>query len=91
MSRRLRRNYGWLFLILLLAWVLKISSAKLQLGAGRSEFAYSFRESLGNAALGPLPGWLVLVAVVGFYGLLLHASIRPYKGAGELAYGDVHV
>ena len=91
MSRRLRRNYGWLFLILLLAWVLKISSAKLQLGAGQSEFAYSFRESLSNAALGPLPGWLVLVAVVGFYGLLLYAIIRPYKGAGELAYGDVHV
>ena len=91
MSRRLRRNYGWLFLILLLAWMLKISSAKLQLGAGQSEFAYSFRESLSNAALGPLPGWLVLAAVVGFYGLLLYAITRPYQGAGELAYGDVHV
>ena len=91
------RTFGWPeaiprgFLILLLAWVLKISSAKLQLGAGQGEFAYSFRESLSNAALGPLPGWLVLVAVVAFYGLLLYAISRPSKGAGELAYGDVHV
>lgn len=91
MARRLRRNYGWLFVILLLAWVLKISSAKLQLGAGQSEFAYSFRDSLNNATLGPSPGWLVLVAVVCFYGVLLYAVIRPYQGAGELAYGDVHV
>ena len=43
------------------------------------------------ATSGPLKGWLVLVAVVGFYGLLLYAIIRPYEGAGELAYGDVHV
>jgi len=33
-SRRLRRNYCWLFLILLLAWLLKISSAELQPGVG---------------------------------------------------------
>src|ERR1700736_6629770 len=30
MSRRLRRNYCWMLLILLLAWLLKTTSAKLQ-------------------------------------------------------------
>ena len=91
MSRRLRRNYAWMFLILLLAWVLKISSSKLQPGAGRSEFVYSLGDSLENAVLGPLPGWLVLSALAGFYGFILYATFRTYQGAGELAYGDVHV
>jgi len=30
MSTRLRRNYIWMFLILLLAWLLKVTSSKLQ-------------------------------------------------------------
>src|SRR3954471_3910198 len=32
MSRRLRRNYFWMFLVLLAAWGLKISSARLLMG-----------------------------------------------------------
>ncbi len=34
-SRRLRRNYIWMFLILLLAWVLKISTPGLQAEGAR--------------------------------------------------------
>jgi uncharacterized membrane protein len=91
MSRRLRRNYCWMFLILLLAWLIKITSGKLQPGAGNAEFAFSFTDSLHNAALGPLPGWLVLALVAAFYGWMLYASLRRYVGAGELAHGNVHV
>lgn len=91
MSRRLRRNYGWMFLILLLAWSVKITSAKLQPAAGVSEFAFSFGGVLENAALGPLPGWLVLAIVAAFYGWILHAILRRYEHAGELAHGEVHV
>jgi uncharacterized membrane protein len=91
MSRRLRRNYCWMFLILLLAWLIKITSGKLQPGAGNAEFAFSFADCLHNAALGPLPGWLVLAAVATFYGWVLYASLRRYVGTGELAHGDVHV
>ncbi len=91
MSRRLRRNYCWMFLILLLAWLIKITSGKLQPGAGNAEFAFSFADSLHNAALGPLPGWLVLAVVMAFYGWVLYAALQRYVDAGELAHGDVHV
>src|SRR3954452_2286189 len=87
MSRRLRRNYGWMFMILLLAWFIKITSAKLQPVAGVSEFAFSFAGALDNAALGPLPGWLVVLVVMIFYCWLLVAALRRYERGGELAHG----
>lgn len=91
MSRRLRRNYVWMFLIMLLAWVLKISSPKLQdLGAQR-DVVTSLREIVGNAALGPLPGWFILLAVALFYGWIAYAALRPAGKTGELSYGNVHV
>lgn len=91
MSRRLRRNYGWLFLILLLAWVLKITSGKLQPGAGVGEFAFSLGDTLGNAALGPLPGWFLIGTVAAFYGWIVYSVTRKYPRRGELAFGNVHV
>ncbi|MBV9567073.1 MAG: DUF2270 domain-containing protein [Hyphomicrobiales bacterium] len=91
MSRRLRRNYCWLFVILLLAWLLKITSAKLQPGAGQDELGFSLTDWIGNAAIGPLPGWVVMPAVVGFYAWLAFAAFRHYEDGGELAYGNVHV
>ncbi len=91
MSRRLRRNYCWLFVILLLAWLLKITSAKLQPGAGQDELGFSLPDWLGNAAIGPLPGWLVIVGVAAFYGWLAYVVFRHYDDEGELAYGNVHV
>jgi uncharacterized membrane protein len=91
MSRRLRRNYCWLFLILLLAWLLKISSAKLQPGAGQEELGFSPADWFGTAAIGPLPGWFVVGAVSALYIWVAYATLRTYEEAGELAYGDVHV
>ena len=90
-ARRLRRNYCWMFVILLLAWSIKITSAKLQPGAGDIEFAFSFHEVVKNAALGPLPGGVVVTVVAAFYGWLLYATFRPYKKHGEHAHGEVHV
>jgi uncharacterized membrane protein len=91
MSRRLRRNYCWLFLILLSAWLLKITSAKLQPGAGQDELGFSLTDWFGNAAIGPLPGWLVVGVVAIFYAWLAYTTLRHYGETGELAYGDVHV
>ncbi len=91
MSRRLRRNYCWLFLILLLAWLLKITSAKLQPGAGQDELGFSLPDWFGNAAVGPLPGWFVVAAVAVFYAWLAYVTFRHYDDGGELAYGNVHV
>lgn len=91
MSRRLRRNYGWMFLILLLAWVVKITSGKLQPGAGTEELAFPLHGTIANAALGPLPGWLVLSSVAVFFGWLAFVALRHRERGGELAYGTVHV
>jgi uncharacterized membrane protein len=91
-SRRLRRNYIWMFLILLVAWLLKISSPKLMTGGPEpGRFAESLSEWTNSAAIGPLPGWMVLVAVAAFYCSIFYAALRRYAGEGELAIGDVHV
>ena len=91
MSRRLRRNYFWMFFVLLVAWLLKTMSAKLQASGRDAEFVNSFSEWLGNAALGPVPGWTVVMLVAAFYIWVTYATFRHSRAGGELAYGDVHV
>ncbi|WP_336485811.1 DUF2270 domain-containing protein [Methylobacterium nigriterrae] len=90
-SRRLRRNYCWMFMILLLAWVLKITSAKLQPGSGGAEFVHGPADILSNAALGPLPGALVLGCVAAFYLWILAATLRSYRRDRAGEDGPVHV
>ena len=90
-SRRLRRNYCWMFAILLLAWTIKITSSKLQKDGVQFEFVQSFQEMLANAALGPLPGGLVISVIALFYAWIAFATLRSWAGSGELAHGDVHV
>jgi uncharacterized membrane protein len=90
-GRRLRRNYFWMFLMLLLAWLLKITSAKLQPGAGQDEMGFSFFDWVGNAAIGPIPGWIVIAGVALFYGWLLFMVLRTYEGEVELTHGQAHV
>ncbi len=75
MSRRLKRNYIWMFLILLLAWVLKISTPRLQDGAAVHDVAESLHEIVLNAEFGPLPGWLVMIAVFAFYCWLAYLAL----------------
>jgi uncharacterized membrane protein len=90
-ARRLRRNYFYMFLILLLAWVLKISTPNLQ-GAGiKRTFVNSVIEAMGNANLGPLPGVVVVAFVAVFYALLIFIAYFTPDEEGELAFGDVHV
>jgi len=89
MARRLRRNYSWLFLILLLAWILKTTTSVLQ--PGSSQIIHSAGELLNNAALGYIPGWLVLICILSFYGWLLYIMLKHRETTGELAYGEVHV
>jgi uncharacterized membrane protein len=91
MSKRLRRNYIWLFLILLLAWLLKITSSKMQQGGAQFDFVQSFGEIIRNAGLGPASGWVVIAMVAIFYLWLAYATLRTYEERGELAHGRVHV
>jgi uncharacterized membrane protein len=62
-TRRLRRNYIWMFGILLLAWALKITSPKLQEDGTAIDTPRPLASIVANAALGPIPGWLVVVFV----------------------------
>jgi uncharacterized membrane protein len=90
-SRRLRRNYIWMFLILLIAWLLKISTPKLMPDGTPGHFANSISEWTGGAAIGPVSGWMVVLGVAAFYCWTVYAALRRYAGGGELAIGEVHV
>ncbi|MBW9062176.1 DUF2270 domain-containing protein [Rhizobium herbae] len=89
--RRLRRNYCWMYLILLLAWALKISSPVLQPDGSEARHVRSLAGLAANAALGPVSGWLVLGLVVLFYAAMTYAALAREPGEGELAHGEVHV
>ncbi len=90
-ARRLRRNYIHMYLILLLAWLLKISTPSLQDEETKAGLVHSISEAVGNAALGAVPGWLIVSVVAVFYLALLVIAFGPSGREGELAYGDVHV
>ena len=90
--RRLRRNYCWMYLILLLAWALKISSSTMQTQAGSGkDIALAFEHVVANAALGPVPGAVVLVCVALFYAAIAYGSLKVDMSDSELAHGSVHV
>lgn len=89
-ARRLRRNYIYMFFILLLAWMLKITTPTLQPESTHSNFTQSVSEILTNAALGPLPGWFVVPTVAILYVGLIVAAFSNADD-GEFANDDVHV
>lgn len=86
LRRRLRRNYIWMFLILLCAWLVKIASPDLQPASHLSP-AHLFETILAHATIGPLPGWLVLILIAGFYAALCAACLRGKDRGGD----EVHV
>lgn len=90
MARRLRRNYIWLFLILLLAWLLKTTTSVLQ-APGTSQIVHSTGELFRNASIGYVPGSFVLILILTFYGWLFYVMFKHREASGELAYGEVHV
>jgi len=90
-ARRLRRNYIFMFMILLFAWVLKISTPSLQSGSAPGGLVHSASEAVNNAAFGLLPGWLVVTAVAAFNIALLVLAFGSGRVEGDVAEGDVHV
>jgi uncharacterized membrane protein len=90
MSRRLRRNYGWMYLILLLAWALKTLSPRLQPEGVAVSWRTPLENFLATASLGPLSAWVVLVSVALFYGCLGYMALQPDQGEDQEA-GEVHV
>jgi uncharacterized membrane protein len=91
-ARRLRRNYVHMFAILLFAWVLKISTPSLQDdAAGSGGFVRTAAEAVANAALGPLPGWLIVAAVAAFNIALFVVAFTLGRADGDVTEGNVHV
>jgi len=89
--RRIRRNYCWMYLILLIAWGLKISTPKLLPGEVQADVVFTWQEAVRNAAFGPLPGWSIIALVATLYSFLAYASLHHASDEGELAHGEVHV
>src|SRR5215831_7463466 len=76
LARRLRRNYIWLFLILLMAWVLKATQAGGPTESGQPRLVPSWSSLSRNAALGHLPGWGVIVGLLVFYGWMTYIMVK---------------
>jgi uncharacterized membrane protein len=89
LSRRLRRTYGWMYLILLAAWLLKTTSVHPD--STRPAQVTSFDLWLKNASVGPMPGVVVVAGVAAFYGWLVYIAVRHSKPESALLHGDVHV
>ncbi|THD63424.1 MAG: DUF2270 domain-containing protein [Bradyrhizobium sp.] len=89
-SRRLRRTYCWIFLILLAAWLLKTLMV-LQFETSQHRVVASFEAWLAELAIGPLNGGFTLLGVTTFYTWIAYATLSNRQIAGELSIGDVHV
>lgn len=89
--RRVRRNYVWMYVILLMAWLLKISTPKLLPNDTEADVVFSWSEAVNNAALGPLPGWSVIALVALLYAAVIFSALHREPDEGEFAHGEVHV
>ncbi len=67
LGRRLRRNYFWIFVVLAVAWILK--------GVINPATTTSLAEFVARAAIGPVPGQVVILFGVAFFGLLALTGI----------------
>lgn len=63
LGRRYRRNYAPIFLILAISWIIKILI--------HPSPAINWEMFLGRAAIGPIPGWFVILVGVIFNSLLM--------------------
>ena len=90
MTRRLRRNYAWMYLILLLAWFLKISSPLLQPEGVHVGWREPLANMLTSAAAGPVPGWAVAAAVAVLY-TCLGWMVFKSDNVHDSTEGEVHV
>jgi uncharacterized membrane protein len=70
-GRRLRRNYGWLFAIQLVAYLGKLLIHPVPIVA--------LDDLWTRASIGPLPGPLVLLAGLGFHATWLSLAVVTYR------------
>ncbi len=83
-ARRMQRNYLWIFLLILLAWLFKV------LLQGTTQVA-SWRAAYDAFAWGMVPAWVVLATMGLFYLyiiVLLLANMRVREATGEIRRKD---
>ena len=76
---RLRRNYVWIYVMLLITWHVKVTMHPTTIT--------SLGEIFSRAALGPVPGWLMLLFGVVFNGTLIGIAVltlRLHSASGEI-------
>jgi len=88
MARRLQRNYGWIFVVVLLAWLVKTTSSSTD---GHPRLVHSLHEFLQNAAIAGIPGAAVVAGICLLYSWLVFVMIRYHLGDEDLGPGQVHV
>jgi uncharacterized membrane protein len=88
MSRRLQRNYGWIFLVVLLAWLVKTTSA---IADGHTRLIHTMNEFFENTAIAGIPGIAVALGVAVLYAWLIFIMLRFDIDEDELGPGQVHV
>ncbi len=83
MANRLRRNYGWIFLVLFTAWWLKVTTLVLDARTGAAQFVPTLGALVRHASISYVPGELVIVWVVAFAGSLLYLLAAHGEPPGE--------
>ena len=68
---RLRRNFLWIYLAILLAWL-----SKLDVAGWADVRQLTF---IDQAAVGSVPGWAVCVAVAGLYGWIIYVAVTAKR------------
>lgn len=66
-GRRLRRNYQWIYAVLLGSWIVVLMSHPTS--------TTSLPEILARASIGPFPGLLVIAGMLVFYGFLVGLGV----------------
>ena len=69
-GRRLRRNYQWIYAILLASWLVVLVAYPTP--------ATSLSEVVTRGAIGPVPGVLVFTGIAIFYGALITLGVYSY-------------
>ncbi len=78
-GRRLRRNYSWIFVVLVVSWMIKIMVHPVP--------STSPRDWLARAAIGPISGWVVLAVGVLFNAVLVALALGSSTRIGPWARG----
>jgi uncharacterized membrane protein len=88
MSRRLQRNYCWIFLVVLAAWLVKTTSA---VADGQTRLVHTLHEFMKNAAIAGIPGSAVVAGICLLYAWLGYVMVRFDIPEEDLGPGQVHV